>query len=57
MKRRAIVIFLIVVGALMAGYGTAYVASEDVRYITRAGFEQPRFFRPAPHLVTGRSQD
>ena len=40
MKRRAIVIFLIVVGALMAGYGTAYVASEDVRYITRAGFEQ-----------------
>ena len=26
----------------MAGYGTAYVASDDVRYITRAGIEQTR---------------
>ena len=35
-------IFLIIVGTLMAGYGTAYVASEDVRYLTRAGFEETR---------------
>jgi predicted aminopeptidase len=33
-------VFLIIVGALMAGYGTAYVASDDVRYLTRAGIEQ-----------------
>lgn len=33
-------VFLIIVGTLMAGYGTAYVASEDVRYLTRAGIEQ-----------------
>lgn len=35
-------IFLVLVGALMAGYGTAYVASDDVRYLTRAGIEQTR---------------
>ena len=33
-------IILIVAGVLMAGFGTAYVASEDVRYLTRAGLEQ-----------------
>ena len=33
-------ILLILAGALIAGYGTAYVASEDVRYLTRAGIEQ-----------------
>ena len=35
-------ILLFVVGALMAGYGTAYLASDDVRYLTRAGIEQTR---------------
>ncbi|HXW96823.1 MAG TPA: aminopeptidase [Gemmatimonadales bacterium] len=35
-------ILLAIVGALMVGYGTAYVASEDVRYLTRAGIEQTR---------------
>lgn len=35
-------IFLVLVGALMAGYGTAYVASDDVRYLTRAGIEQTK---------------
>lgn len=35
-------IFLALVGALMAGYGVAYVASDDVRYLTRAGIEQTR---------------
>ncbi|MGH7703846.1 MAG: aminopeptidase [Gemmatimonadales bacterium] len=41
MKRsKPLVVFLVLVGALMAGYGTAYVASEDVRYLTRAGIEE-----------------
>ncbi|HET9065124.1 MAG TPA: aminopeptidase [Gemmatimonadales bacterium] len=31
---------LIAAGALLLGFGTAYVASEDVRYLTRAGFEE-----------------
>src|SRR5262245_25943173 len=31
---------LITALALMLGYGTAYVASADVRYLTRAGIEQ-----------------
>ena len=38
-------IFLIVVGALLGGYGTAYVASDDVRYLTRAGFEETRILK------------
>ena len=38
-------IFLIVVGVLMAGYSTAYVASEDVRYLTRAGIEETRILQ------------
>jgi predicted aminopeptidase len=47
-------IFLILVGALMAGYGTAYVASDDVRYLTRAGLEETRILqarRPIAELV------
>ena len=40
MRRRGGMILLIIAGALIAGYGTAYVASEDVRYLTRAGIEQ-----------------
>ena len=38
-------IFLVVVGALLGGYGTAYVASADVRYLTRAGFEETRILQ------------
>jgi predicted aminopeptidase len=37
-----LVIFLVIVGALFAGYGTAYLASDDVRYLTRAGIEETR---------------
>jgi len=51
---RAGMIFLVIVGALMAGYGTAYVASEDVRYLTRAGIEETRILearRPMAKLV------
>lgn len=33
---------LIAAAALILGYGTAYVASEDVRYLSRAGFEETR---------------
>ncbi|HET8634735.1 MAG TPA: aminopeptidase [Gemmatimonadales bacterium] len=38
-------IFLIIVGALVAGAGTAYVASDDVRYVTRAGLEETRILQ------------
>lgn len=31
---------LIAAGALLLGFGTAYVASDDVRYLSRAGFEE-----------------
>jgi predicted aminopeptidase len=33
---------LIAAGVLLLGFGGAYVASEDVRYLTRAGFEETR---------------
>ena len=33
-------VFLIVVATIFAGYGTAYLASDDVRYVTRAGLEE-----------------
>ncbi len=38
-------VFLIVVGAIFLGYGTAYLASDDVRYLTRAGFEETRILQ------------
>jgi predicted aminopeptidase len=34
--------FFILIGAILLGYSTAYVASEDVRYLTRAGIEETR---------------
>jgi predicted aminopeptidase len=39
------VVFLVVVAALFAGYGTAYLASDDVRYLTRAGIEETRILQ------------
>jgi predicted aminopeptidase len=53
-------IFLAIVATLFAGYGTAYLASDDVRYITRAGLEETRILRarePIAELVTGREHD
>ncbi len=47
-------IFLVIVGALVAGASTAYVASDDVRYVTRAGFEEIRILQarePIARLV------
>ncbi|HEV2083947.1 MAG TPA: aminopeptidase [Gemmatimonadales bacterium] len=47
-------VFLVVVAALFAGYGTAYLASDDVRYLTRAGFEETRILQsrqPIDRLV------
>ena len=47
-------VFLIAVAALFAGYGTAYLASDDVRYLTRAGIEETRILqarRPIDELV------
>ena len=57
MKR---VIFLVVVAALFAGYGTAYLASDDVRYLTRAGIEETRILearRPITTLVADPRTD
>jgi predicted aminopeptidase len=53
-------IFLIVVATIFAGYGTAYLASDDVRYITRAGIEETRILQgrePIAELVADRSTD
>lgn len=44
-------VFLAVVAALMVGYGTAYVASEDVRYITRAGIEETRILQSRQEIA------
>jgi predicted aminopeptidase len=47
-------VFFVVVAALFAGYGTAYLASDDVRYLTRAGFEETRILQsrqPIARLV------
>jgi predicted aminopeptidase len=51
-------VFLAIVAALFAGYGTAYLASDDVRYITRAGFEETRILKsrqPISRLVRDHS--
>jgi predicted aminopeptidase len=53
-------IILIVAGVLMAGFGTAYVASEDVRYLTRAGLEQTMILearRPIDQLLSDSGTD
>jgi predicted aminopeptidase len=53
-------IFLAIVATLFAGYGTAYLASDDVRYLTRAGLEETRILRarePIAELVAGREHD
>src|SRR5439155_10325982 len=53
-RRRVLMGILIVALALFAGYGTAYLASEDVRYLTRAGLEQTRILqrrKPLEQLV------
>jgi predicted aminopeptidase len=51
-------VFFVVVAALFAGYGTAYLASDDVRYVTRAGFEETRILKsrqPIDRLVRDSS--
>jgi predicted aminopeptidase len=53
-------VFFALVAALFAGYGTAYLASEDVRYITRAGFEETRILQsrqPIANLVRDSATD
>ena len=37
--------FLVLIGVLLAGYTTAYLVSEDVRYLTRAGIEETRILQ------------
>ena len=53
-------IFLVVVATIFAGYGTAYLASDDVRYLTRAGMEEIRILQgrePIADLVADRGTD
>ncbi len=53
-------VFFALVAALFAGYGTAYLASEDVRYLTRAGFEETRILQsrqPIARLVRDSAID
>jgi predicted aminopeptidase len=53
-------IFLAIVAALFAGYGTAYLASDDIRYLTRAGFEETKILaarRPIAELVADPETD
>ncbi|MEO7136443.1 MAG: aminopeptidase [Gemmatimonadales bacterium] len=53
-------VFFALVAALFAGYGTAYLASEDVRYLTRAGFEETRILQsrqPIARLVRDSRTD
>jgi predicted aminopeptidase len=53
-------IFLIVVATIFAGYGTAYLASDDVRYVTRAGFEEISILQnrePIAKLAADRATD
>lgn len=48
------------VAAIMTAYGTAYVASPEVRYLTRAGFEEARILqarRPIPRLLADSTLD
>jgi predicted aminopeptidase len=54
------VVFLIVVATIFAGYGTAYLASDDVRYVTRAGLEEISILQnrePIAELVADRTTD
>ena len=53
-------VFLIVVATIFAGYGTAYLASDDVRYVTRAGLEEIRILQnreSIADLVADQSTD
>ena len=53
-------VFLIVVATIFAGYGTAYLASDDVRYVTRAGFEEISILQnrePITEVAADRSLD
>lgn len=43
-------VILVAALALFAGYGAAYVASADIRYLTRAGIEQTRILQRAESL-------
>jgi predicted aminopeptidase len=53
-------VFFAVVAVLFAGYGTAYLASDDVRYLTRAGLEETRILKsrqPISRLIRDSSLD
>lgn len=50
----------ILVGVLFVGYGSAYLVSDDVRYLTRAGFEETHILkvrRPIPSVLADPETD
>ncbi len=51
---------LIAAGALILGFGAAYVGSSDIRYLTRAGFEEIRILehrRPIEKIIADSNTD
>jgi len=51
---------LIAAGALILGYGAAWVGSADIRYLTRAGFEEMRILekrRPIEKIIADSRTD
>jgi len=59
-RRRFLVVFLVAIGLLMAGYGAAYLSSDEVRYLSRAGFEETRILqarRPINQVAADSSAD
>jgi predicted aminopeptidase len=59
-RRRFLVVFLVAIGLLMAGYGAAYLSSDEVRYLSRAGLEETRILqarRPIDKVAADSSAD
>ncbi len=58
--RKVAMTFIVLVGVLIAGYSTAWFASSDVRYLTRAGFEETYILthrEPIAKLVADSATD
>ncbi|MEO8029642.1 MAG: aminopeptidase [Gemmatimonadota bacterium] len=59
-RRKVGMIFIAIIGALVAGLSTAWLVSPDVRYLTRAGAEESQILaskRPIAKMVADSSLD